>query len=126
MCAPFDEGLFMTSSIPGARLIPLETRSHVPTPGEPSFDRVLEEIGAFAAPAAGGDEAFTALTRRERQILAHIARGLDNAQIAAHLALSEKTVRNHITAVFAKIGAENRGQAIVQAREAGLVQEPRR
>jgi pimeloyl-ACP methyl ester carboxylesterase/DNA-binding CsgD family transcriptional regulator len=126
MCAPFEEGLFMTSSIPGARLIPLETRSHVPTPGEPSFDRVLEEIGAFAAPTTERDEAFSELTRRERQILAHIARGLDNAQIAAHLALSEKTVRNHITAVFAKIGAENRGQAIVQAREAGLADEPRR
>jgi DNA-binding CsgD family transcriptional regulator len=127
MCAPFDEGLFLASSIPGARLIPLETRSHVPTPGEPSFERVLEEIEAFVAPAgAGAGEAFPELTRRERQILAHIARGLDNAQIAAHLALSEKTVRNHITAVFAKIGAENRGQAIVQAREAGLADEPRR
>ncbi len=126
MCAPFEEGLSMTSSIPGARLIPLETRSHVPTPGEPSFDRVLEEIGAFVAPADGADAAFSELTRRERQILAHIARGLDNAQIAAHLELSEKTVRNHITAVFAKIGAENRGQAIVAAREAGLADEPRR
>ena len=64
--------------------------------------------------------AFPALTRRERQILEHIARGLDNAQIAAHLDLSEKTVRNHITAIFDKIGVENRAQAIVQAREAGL------
>ncbi len=126
MCAPFDEGLFLASSIPGARLIPLETRSHVPTPGEPSFDRVLEEVEAFIRPAGDAVDAFPSLTRREHQILAHIARGLDNAQIAAHLDLSEKTVRNHITAVFAKIGVENRGQAIVQAREAGLTDEPRR
>ncbi|HEY2901922.1 MAG TPA: alpha/beta fold hydrolase [Polyangia bacterium] len=129
MCVTFDEGLFMASSIPGARLVPLETRNHVPMPGEPSFDRVIEELDNFVGQArAGGaaSDAFPTLTRRERQILEHIARGHDNLQIAAHLELSEKTVRNHITAVFAKIGAESRAQAIVQAREAGLVDEPRR
>jgi pimeloyl-ACP methyl ester carboxylesterase/DNA-binding CsgD family transcriptional regulator len=127
MCAPFDEGLFMASSIPGARLVPLETRSHVPTPGEPSFDRVIEEIDSFVGSSRGGSaDVFPQLTRRERQILEHIARGHDNLQIAAHLELSEKTVKNHITAVFAKIGVENRAQAIVQAREAGLVDDPRR
>jgi pimeloyl-ACP methyl ester carboxylesterase/DNA-binding CsgD family transcriptional regulator len=121
MCAPFDEGLFLASSIPGARLVPLETRSHVPMPGEPSFDRVIEELESFIGPARAAAVAFPDLTKRERQILEHIARGLDNLQIAAHLELSEKTVRNHITAVFAKLGVENRGQAIVEAREAGLV-----
>jgi pimeloyl-ACP methyl ester carboxylesterase/DNA-binding CsgD family transcriptional regulator len=128
MCAPFDEGLFLASSIPGARLVPLETRSHVPMPGEPSFDRVIEEIEAFIPVTArrGAGAAFPDLTRRERQILEHIARGLDNLQIAAHLELSEKTVRNHITAVFAKLGVESRAQAIVTAREAGLADEPRR
>jgi pimeloyl-ACP methyl ester carboxylesterase/DNA-binding CsgD family transcriptional regulator len=126
MCAPFDEGLFIASSISGARLVPLETKSHVPTPGEPSFDRVIEEIDAFLGSTHDGARAFSELTRRERQILEHIARGLDNAQIAAHLDLSEKTVRNHITNVFEKIGVENRAQAIVQAREAGLAGEPRR
>jgi pimeloyl-ACP methyl ester carboxylesterase len=125
MCAPFDQGVYMASAIPGARLVPLETRSHVPTPAEPSFDRVLEEIDAFIG-AAQGAGAFTGLTRREREILSYIARGLDNLQIAARLDLSEKTVRNHITAIFDKIGVESRAQAIVQAREAGLASEPRR
>ena len=87
MCAPFDEGLFIASSIPGARLVPLETRSHVPMPGEPSFDRVIEEIEAFIGSTRDGKPAFPELTRRERQILEHIARGHDNAQIAAHLEL---------------------------------------
>jgi pimeloyl-ACP methyl ester carboxylesterase/DNA-binding CsgD family transcriptional regulator len=117
MCTPSDEGLFIASSVPGARLVPLETKSHVPTPGEPSFDRVIEEIEAFVdQPSA----AFPELTRREREVLEHLAGGLDNAQIAAHLELSEKTVRNHITAIFDKIGVESRAQAIVRAREAGL------
>jgi DNA-binding CsgD family transcriptional regulator len=126
MCAPFSEGLFLAASIPGARLVPLETKSHVPTPGEPSFDRMVEEIEAFIGPRAGRPEAFPQLTRREREILEHIARGNDNLQIAAHLDISEKTVRNHITAIFAKIGAESRAQAIVQAREAGLIDDARR
>jgi DNA-binding CsgD family transcriptional regulator len=127
MCAPFDEGLFIASSIPGAELVPLETLSHVPTPGEPSFDRVIEELEAFLPTTKSGEApAFPDLTRRERQILEHIAKGSDNAQIAAHLDLAEKTVRNNITSIFEKIGVENRGQAIVRAREAGLADEPRR
>lgn len=48
-----------------------------------------------------------------------IAQGRDNAQIAAVLALSDKTVRNHITSIFAKLEVENRAQAIVLARTAG-------
>jgi len=52
--------------------------------------------------------------------LERIAQGLDNAQIAAHLEMSEKTVRNHITHIFDKLGVENRSQAIVLARDGGL------
>ncbi len=125
ICSPFDEGLYIAGGIPGARLVPLETRSHVPTPDEPSFARVIEEIEAFVGTAPGGEIAFPELTRREREILVHIARGDDNAQIAAHLDLAEKTVRNHITAIFLKIQVESRAQAIVKARESGLADEPR-
>jgi DNA-binding NarL/FixJ family response regulator len=60
------------------------------------------------------------LTPRERAVLEGIVEGLDNSEIAASLELSEKTVRNHITRVFDKIGVEHRYQAIVRAREAGL------
>ena len=49
-----------------------------------------------------------------------IAQGLDDLQIAAHLGLSEKTVRNHISPIFDTLGVENRSQTIVKAREAGL------
>ena len=126
--SPFDtEGLFIASSISHARFVPLETASHVPTPGEPSFDRVIEEIETFLPESHHASAmAFTNLTRREREILELIARGLDNAQVAAHLDLSEKTVRNNITNIFDKIGAENRGQAIVRAREAGFGQQQAR
>jgi DNA-binding NarL/FixJ family response regulator len=64
------------------------------------------------------------LTPRERAVLEAIADGLDNAEIANMLGLSEKTVRNHITRVFDKIGVQHRYQAIVRARDAGLGTRP--
>jgi DNA-binding NarL/FixJ family response regulator len=67
---------------------------------------------------------FPSLTPRETELVELIAQGLDNAQIAARLALSEKTVRNHITSVFAKLEVENRSQAIVRARDAGFGKAP--
>ncbi len=63
---------------------------------------------------------FARLSERERQILACIAEGHSNAQISAELFISEKTVKNHITHIFEKLGVTNRGQAIVRARDGGF------
>jgi len=60
------------------------------------------------------------LTAREREILDWIARGQTNAQIAHRLHIAEKTVRNHVTSVFSKLGLQHRSQVIVMARKAGL------
>ena len=60
------------------------------------------------------------LTDREEELLALIANGDSNAQIARRLVVSDKTVRNHITNIFAKLGVTDRAQAIVRARDAGL------
>ncbi len=64
--------------------------------------------------------AFPELTSREREVLDLIAQGLSNPEIAAQLYLSPKTVRNHISNIFAKLQVADRAQAIVRAREAGL------
>lgn len=123
MRAPFEEeGLFIASSIPQAKLVPLESQTHIPVPGETCYDRVFEELDQFLPlnHVSAKPVAFPDLTPREHGILDLIARGLDNLQIAAHLSISEKTVRNNITAIFDKLAVENRGQAIVKAREAGL------
>ncbi len=53
-------------------------------------------------------------------MLDHVARGFDNRRIAQVLFLSEKTVRNHVSAVFAKLEVADRNEAIVRARNAGL------
>lgn len=61
------------------------------------------------------------LTPREAEILVHVARGESNKAIAARLTLSEKTVRNHVERVYAKIGVSNRIGASMYALENGLV-----
>ena len=66
---------------------------------------------------------FPNLTDREREVLALIAQGWSNAQIARHLHISSKTVSNHISNVFNRLRVSDRAQAIVKAREAGLGRE---
>lgn len=78
-------------------------------------------VAFFAAAAqAGATAAFPDLTAREREILAHVARGRTNGQIAEQLVLSSKTVRNHVSNIFTKMQVVDRAQAIVKAREAGI------
>lgn len=69
---------------------------------------------------------FPELTDREREVLDRVAEGLDNRQIASRLYISEKTVSNHISNIFAKLHVAGRAQAIVAAREAGLGRSGRR
>lgn len=117
---PLEEGRFLAASIAGACFEPLDSNSHVPLPGEPAFVRLHDVLQLFLTPDAAGPLAFPSLTPRELQVLDLLARGLDNAQIAAHLEMASKTVRNHVTAIFDKLQVENRPQAIVRARAAGL------
>jgi len=63
---------------------------------------------------------FPELTEREREVLACIARGDTNAEIAEGLSISLKTVRNHVSNIFTKLQVVNRAQAAIRARDAGL------
>ena len=58
---------------------------------------------------------------REREILRHVALGRSNREIAAALAIAEETVKTHVANLLAKLQAENRAQAIVQALRRGLL-----
>ena len=120
---PLAEGRLVASGIPGAQFVELDSKNHVLLENEPAWERfrsaVLEFTGLEAQPGepAGEDPAFRALTPREREVLVLLTRGLGNADIAEQLSLSEKTVRNHISNLFDKLGVWTRAQAIVFARD---------
>jgi DNA-binding NarL/FixJ family response regulator len=78
----------------------------------------------LAGGRASGPAPFPDLTDREREVLDLVARGLDNQRIATRLAVSDKTVRNHLSNILTKLQVADRSQAIVRAREAGLGREP--
>jgi pimeloyl-ACP methyl ester carboxylesterase/DNA-binding CsgD family transcriptional regulator len=122
---PIAEGRLLAGLIPNCRFVQLDTENHMPLPGDPEWTRLITEVQAFLSEPAERTRSRNALplhelTPRERAVLDGIAEGLNNSEIAALLGLSEKTVRNHITRVFDKLGVHHRYQAIVLAREAGL------
>lgn len=122
---PFAEGRLAASLIPGAHFVALPSRNHVLLAHEPAWRRWVEEVAAFLRQPSLRGSAFAALSGREMELASLLAEGLDNAQIAVRLAISEKTVRNHITRIFAKLGVETRAQAIVMAHDAGVRLGPR-
>ncbi len=91
--------------------------------GEALFGAAIAErlMGFFSgAGSVGGSQPFPDLTEREREVLGLIAQAYSNAEIAARLYLSPKTVRNHISSIFDKLQVTDRAQAMVRAREAGM------
>jgi len=77
-------------------------------------------IGFFGSRSFGTPQAFPTLSEREREILALLASGRSNHEIAEHFSLSIKTVQNHVTAILNKLHVTDRTQAILRARAAGI------
>lgn len=117
---PFAEGRLLASGIPGAQFVELDSRNHILLETEPAWQRFCQAVLEFAgmdAPSGAEDPAFASLSPREREVLTLIAEGLGNAAIANRLSISEKTVRNHVSNLFDKLGVWSRAQAIVFARD---------
>ena len=87
----------------------------------PTVTRRLVETYVSARAPVSVDAQVAALSPRERDVLAQLARGLSNAEIAAALHLSEATVKTHVAGLLAKLGLRDRAQAIVFAFETGFV-----
>ena len=91
----------------------------------PSVTRRLIDQFAHKQPEARADaRALSEITDREREVLALVARGLSNAEIAEQLVLSEGTVKTHIKHILGKLDLRDRTQAVIFAYDTGLV-EPR-
>jgi pimeloyl-ACP methyl ester carboxylesterase/DNA-binding CsgD family transcriptional regulator len=115
------EGRLLASGIAGAEFVELDSRNHILLEGEPAWQRFQDAVLAFLEPAgARRSEVFAALSTRERQVLTLIGEGLSNTDIAERLQISEKTVRNHASNIFDKLGVWSRAQAIVFARDHGF------
>ncbi|MDF2575145.1 MAG: LuxR family transcriptional regulator [Agromyces sp.] len=86
---------------------------------DPNVTVRLLEAFAGSAPAAAPAQPIEPLTEREEHVLAAVARGLGNSEIAGELHLSVSTVKTHLGSLMAKIGARNRVELAIWAHETG-------
>jgi pimeloyl-ACP methyl ester carboxylesterase/DNA-binding CsgD family transcriptional regulator len=118
---PLDEGRLLATAIPHAEFVELDSRNHILLEHEPAWQRFREAVSSFLMlDSVGAASVFGALSARERQVLGGLVQGLSNSEIAERLEISEKTVRNHVSNLFDKLGVWSRAQAIVFARDHGF------
>ena len=117
---PIAEGRLMASAIPGAQFVPIDSGNHLLLEDEPGWPHWVD--GGARVPAAAGSRRATRLRRADGARSANCStcwrRDATTRRSRRRSSLSEKTVRNQTSALFAKLGVENRAQAIVRAREA--------
>lgn len=110
----FAHGRHLASSIPGARLVPLESENHILLHDEPAWAVFIEEVEQFLAPdrsaatPPSAPRAAAVLSSRELEVLTLAADGQDNADIAQALSLSVRTVERHLQNVYVKLGVQGR------------------
>lgn len=125
---PIAEGHILAARIPNAQFIELDSQNHILLETEPAWERFCTEVLDFMHvkdATRSEDPAFALLSPREREVLALITEGLGNAEIAERLSISEKTVRNHVSNLFDKLGVWTRAQAMVFAHDHGFSAAPK-
>ena len=87
--------------------------------------RAVAKLHRWASPSSPAAETLEAiLSAREREVLRLVARGRDNAQIAAELGIATATFRKHVETIFGKLGVHRRSEAVAHAWAHGLVDNP--
>ncbi len=121
---PYACGADLAASIPGARLIGLDGDAHLPWVGDwMSVSRALGSFltGSDADAAPHDPAAATLLSRREHEVLALIADGLSDREIAERIVVSPHTVHRHVANIRAKLGSGSRAAAVAEAARLGLL-----
>jgi DNA-binding NarL/FixJ family response regulator len=119
-------GFLLKDARPGELVAAIRTVASGDAVVSPRVTRRLLEEYAPVLPVSGAQQAsryprLSALTEREREVLAAVAQGLSNTEIAAALYVSETTVKSHVGRILAKLGLRDRVQIVVLAYESGLV-----
>jgi DNA-binding NarL/FixJ family response regulator len=83
--------------------------------------RLIAEFARLGAPRGPNRTQLAELTERESEVLALVAQGLSNTEIAGRLFIAEQTVKTHVSRILMKLGLRDRAQAVVVAYETGLV-----
>ncbi len=116
---PFALGRELAEAVPDARFLALDGDDHFPWLGDAGavLEAMLGALGSTYLPSARDAE----LTRRETEVLALVARGLSNREIAEQLVLSPHTVHRHVANVRTKLGLPTRAAAVAAATRRGLL-----
>jgi DNA-binding NarL/FixJ family response regulator len=109
---------YLLKNTPPQELVRAVRAAHA---GEALLDPVVAARLVESLAASGEEEPIDRLTKREREVLELIGRGLPNKRIALELGVAEKTVKTHVSHVLAKLGVTDRTQAAVVAVRAGIV-----
>ncbi|HET6940466.1 MAG TPA: alpha/beta fold hydrolase [Nocardioides sp.] len=100
----FEHARLLANRIPGARLVPLDSGNHIVLGDEPAWPVFVDEVREFVAPDGTPAPQADGLSPREREVLALVAEGRSNDEIAAGLCLSVRTVERHLANSYTKLG----------------------
>lgn len=122
---PYRLGRELAAAIPGAMLAPLAGGAHFPWAGD--WRAVVRALRPALAPASvlpratAEEPAAALLSRREREVLALLARGLSDREVAEQLVVSRHTVHRHVANIRNKLGCRSRAAAVAEAARLGLL-----